>query len=67
MIVSWWLHHITMQTRRMPDVPCTKGFSNREWKVLWAVREKTEPPNPTEFESDDTNAGWLGWVSLSKG
>lgn len=44
MIISWRLHTITMLTRRKPESPCTDGFSEREWKVLWRVRKKSEPP-----------------------
>lgn len=44
MIISWRLHTLTMLTRHEPERPCTDGFSDREWKVLWRVRKKAEPP-----------------------
>jgi len=64
MIVSWRLHSITMLTRRMPDIPCTDGFSDREWKVLWAVRQKTEPPKKPPSMRDVTRmlAGLGGFL-----
>lgn len=68
MIVSWRLHHITMLTRRTPDVTCTNGFSEREWKVLWAVREKTEPPKiPPSLREVTRMLAGLGGFLCRKG
>jgi hypothetical protein len=65
MIVSWRLHTITMLTRRTPDRPCTDAFSEREWKVLWTVRQKKEPPKDVPSLRDITRmlaglGGFLG-------
>ncbi len=68
MIVSWRLHHITMLTRRFPDVPCTDGFSDREWKVLWTIRQKTEPPKtPPSLREVTRMLAGLGGFLCRKG
>ena len=68
MIVSWRLHHITMLTRRMPDMLCTKGFSDRERAVLWAVRQKTEPPKiPPSLREITRMLAGLGGFLCRKG
>lgn len=64
MIISWRLHSITMLSRRVPDRPCTDGFSEREWKILWRMRTKTLPPDvpPTLREATHMLAGLGGFL-----
>ena len=68
MIVSWRLHHITMLTRRFPDIPCTDGFSDREWKILWVIRQKTElPAAPPSLREATRMLAGLGGFLCRKG
>ena len=57
-----------MLTRRLPDAPCTDGFSDREWKVLWSVRQKTEPPKiPPSLREVTRMLAGLGGFLCRKG
>lgn len=44
MIISWRLHSVTMLSRRFSERPCTDAFSDREWTILWRMRNKESPP-----------------------
>lgn len=64
MIVSWRLHSITMLTRKTPDRPCTDAFSEKEWKIIWRVKKKSEPPKvaPCLYEITRLLAGMGGFL-----
>ena len=65
MIVSWRLHSITMLTRKIPDRPCTDGFSQREWEIIWRVKKNSEPPKviPSLREMTRLLAGMGGFLA----
>ncbi len=43
-IVAWRVMYLTMLGREYPDLPCDILFSEAEWKSVWMVVEKTDPP-----------------------
>ena len=68
MIISWRLHSMTMLSRREPDRPCTDVFSEREWKILWVMRTKTQPPRvPPSLRKAIHMLGGLGGFLGRKG
>lgn len=68
MIVAWRLHNMTMLSRRNPVLPCSVGFSEREWKLLWVARNKAESPKevPSIYEMVRLLAS-LGGFLMRKG
>ena len=44
LIVSWRLHNMTMMSREFSKYPCTKIFTDKEWKSIYIWRNKTKPP-----------------------
>lgn len=51
LIVSWHIQNVTMMARSMPELPCTKVFSEKEWKCIMMMREKKrhEGPPPSVY------------------
>lgn len=64
MIISWRLHTITMLARRRPENSCTEAFSDREWKILWRMKNKSLPPQnpPSLREATHMLAGLGGFL-----
>lgn len=65
LIIGWRLHAITMLAREDPDRQCTDAFSDREWTILWRMRNKTPPPKDPPCLRDITRmlanlGGFLG-------
>ncbi len=65
LIIGWRLHAITMLARQDPDRPCTDAFSDREWTILWRMKNKNAPPSDTPCLRDVTRmlaslGGFLG-------
>ena len=52
LIIAWRLHCITMLARSMPELPCDKVFSRREWHTILLMKDKKKPPKhpPTLYE-----------------
>ncbi|WP_445359852.1 IS4 family transposase [Microbulbifer sp. EKSA005] len=64
MIIGWRLHSITTHARRVPDAPCTSAYSEKEWRMIWMMRDKTTPPNepPSMREITRMLAGLGGFL-----
>ncbi|WHI45936.1 IS4 family transposase [Microbulbifer sp. VAAF005] len=65
MIIGWRLHSITTQARSLPDEPCTSAYSEKEWRMVWMMRDKSCPPNIPPSMRDITRmlaglGGFLG-------
>lgn len=43
-IIAWRVLHVTMLGRECPDLPCDALFSDAEWKSVWCIVRKDEPP-----------------------
>lgn len=44
MVVAWRVYYLTMLGREVPDTPCTKFFSDVEWKALCCYTNKNPRP-----------------------
>jgi hypothetical protein len=44
MIVGWWIHTISMQSRTRPKTSCEQIFTEREWKTIYLMQAKKKPP-----------------------
>ncbi|WP_444896910.1 IS4 family transposase [Microbulbifer sp. SSSA005] len=65
MIIGWRLHSITTQAKSLPDEPCTSAYSEKEWRMVWMMRDKSSPPNIPPSMRDITRmlaglGGFLG-------
>jgi len=43
-VIAWRIMFVTFLGRECPDLPCDVVFSTAEWKSVWYVTKKTEPP-----------------------
>ena len=43
-VVAWRVMYATYLGRECPEVPCSAVFEGCEWKAVWAVARKCEPP-----------------------
>jgi hypothetical protein len=43
-IIAWRILYLTYLNRTTPELPCTAVFADCEWKSVWMVTKKTEPP-----------------------
>lgn len=65
MIVAWRVMYLTLLGRECPELPCDTLFADEEWKSVWKVVTKNDPPQtpPTLGEFIPTLAtlgGYLG-------
>jgi hypothetical protein len=44
MIVAWRILNITMLGRSCPDMPCSSVFEDEEWKAVYIVKLRKQPP-----------------------
>ena len=59
---------MTMLARREAERPCTDAFSEREWKILWVMRTKSQPPKiPPPLKKAMHMLGGLGGFLGRKG
>jgi hypothetical protein len=45
LVVAWRIYLLTKQGRETPDVPCDVYLTEEEWKVLYAWKKKSPPPD----------------------
>lgn len=64
MIIGWRLHTITMQSRSAPDESSSHYYSEKEWKMIWMMKTKEEPPDEAPSLRDITRllAGMGGFL-----
>lgn len=43
-IIAWQIMHLTFLGRECPDLPCDAIFADCEWKPVWKIVEKADPP-----------------------
>lgn len=43
-VIAWRIMFVTFLGRECPELPCDVVFSEAEWKSVWKVVEKTDPP-----------------------
>lgn len=44
LIVGWRIHNITMQSRSYPETSCNWLFSEIEWKTIYLMQARKQPP-----------------------
>ncbi len=45
MVVAWRVLYLTMLGRECPNLPCDVVFGEEEWKAMYIVCKKEQPPN----------------------
>ena len=46
-VIAWRIMFLTFLGRRCPELPCDVVFSEAEWKSVWKVVQKSDPPQGT--------------------
>lgn len=46
-VIAWRIMFVTFLGRECPDLPCDVVFSTAEWKSVWKVVEREDPPHQT--------------------
>ncbi|WP_444943049.1 IS4 family transposase [Microbulbifer sp. ZKSA006] len=68
MIIGWRLHSLTTRARRLPDTPCTSVYSEKEWRMIWVMRDKITPSNePRSIREITRMLAGLGGFLARKG
>ena len=44
LIVAWRLHYLTQIARSVAKAPCTRAFSDQEWRTIYLLHMKRPPP-----------------------
>ena len=44
MMVAWRVLYLTMLGRACPELPCDVVFGEQEWKAVYSVTKKQQPP-----------------------
>lgn len=65
MIIGWRILAMTMLGRSCPDIPCTAVFDDEEWRAVYIVVHRTQPPKipPTLNEMIRMIAGLGGFLN----
>ena len=54
MIVAWRIQLITMQNRALPTESCELIFTQKEWRTIYMMKNKSKPPNKAPMLNEIT-------------